>query len=147
MRVIGFTFEKILAEKRESYKIGGSINTNIEFTDIKKEEFDLIKDKETLKVFYKADVNYLNTDRKKESKDLDAQVSFEGSILVSTEKDESKEILKGWKNKKVSPTVQVPLYNFILRKCSTKAIILQEELNLPSHVPFPQIKLQPTNNQ
>jgi len=39
----------------------------------------------------------------------------------------------------VVPSFQVPLYNLILKKCTPKAVHLQDEIGLPSHVPMPRL--------
>jgi hypothetical protein len=63
-------------------------------------------------------------------------------VLLLTEKDESKDILKKWKNKKMPEEFRVPLFNIILTKSNLRALQLEEELNLPTHIPLPRIRNQ-----
>lgn len=138
MRVIGFNFTKVSAERQPSFKSKSAINTDIEFKDIDKEELDLLKDKEPVKVSFLFKITYTNQENKKD-KNPDAELSFEGSIILSTDKEESKEILKSWKKKEMPNSFKIPMFNLILKKCTPKALQLQDELNLPSHIPMPQL--------
>ncbi len=141
MQVIGFNLKKILAQRSIDFQ-KGPINTNIEFTDVEKEKVDMLKDIDALKISFVFSVNYSDQEKKEELKH--GEVSFEGNILLSSTKDESKEIQKSWKKKQIQDSVRIPLINFILKKCSVKALSLEEDLNLPSHIPFPQIRKQDT---
>ncbi len=142
MQVIGFNFKKISAEKRENMT-KSNISTNIKFLEVTKEQINLLKDTEGMKVSFQYDLTYESPDKedKKEQKEEDkkGQVLFEGDIIMSLEKQEAKEILKAWKKQKLPSTFQVPLYNLILKKCTPKAVHLQDEIGLPSHVPMPRL--------
>ena len=141
MQVIGCTFTKIAAERSLSFKSNSSINTDIEFTEVNKEEMPLLKEAQALKINFKFGISYSTTPDKKGEKN--GEVVFEGNILLSATKDEVKDLLKSWKKKEIPAPVRVPLLNFILKKCSAKALDLEEQLNLPPHIPFPLVKLQP----
>mgnify|MGYP001608513762 CR=1 FL=1 len=140
-----------------------SINTNVTFTDIQKQTADFLKDSDALKTSFKFSVEYTDQDKKEDNKkDREKsessktaekskdgspkdknEISLEGFLLLSVSKDESKEFLKSWKNKEVPKDKVLPLYNFILKKCSIKALQLEEDLGLPLHVPFPQVRPGP----
>jgi hypothetical protein len=141
MKVIGFNFTKISSE-RQSVPEKTSINTNIEFTEVEREKVELLKDSEPLKISFKCSWVYSNAE-KKEAKF--GEISFEGNIILAAEKEESKEILKSWKKKKISPTMQIPLFNLILKKCTPRAAHYADEIALPSPIPLPKIKPQPQN--
>mgnify|MGYP001576040919 FL=1 len=61
------------------------------------------------------------------------------------DKELSKEFIKSWKNKEIPKDRMINLYNFILKKCSVRALQLEEDLNLQPHIPFPQVKQQVQN--
>ena len=143
MKVIGFNFKKISSERIEITE-RPSINTNIEFTEIDKEKVDLLKEMESLRVEFKCSWVYSAPEKKDSPKQ--GEISFEGSVILAVEKEESKEILKAWKKKKLSPNFQAGLFNLILRRCTSKAVFLAEEIALPSPLPLPKIKLQTNNN-
>ena len=138
MQVIGFNLTKILAERDEKF-IKGSINTNIEFSDVKKETVELMKDAELSSIEFKFTINYAKPGNEEE---VQGFVKFEGRILLATDKEQAKELAKSWKKKEIPEDIKIPLFNIILKKCSTKALMMEEDLNLPNHMPFPQIKRQ-----
>ena len=138
MQIIGFNFTSLSSEKKDEFEIGNSHRTGIEFLDVKKEEKSLIREKETLSVKYQYKLSYFFEEKKKEK--ITAEIVIEGNILFAAEKDEASNLLKGWKKKKIDPQIRIPLFNVILRRCSPKALFLEEELNLPSHIPMPQVK-------
>lgn len=137
MRVIGFNFEKISAERKKIPEGKIEIKSNINVKSISQEKLELLKDKDVLKFSFEFTIDY--------SPDM-AKLSFEGFALVILEKDKVKEILKKWKTKKLADDVRLPLFNLIMTKCNLKALQFEEELGLPTHVPMPKIA-PPQNNQ
>jgi hypothetical protein len=135
MQLIGFNLKKIKAEKSPNYK-RSSINTNIEFTDVIKEKVDLLKEATAIKISFIFSVVYSDAEDKET---VLGEISFEGEIVFSADKEETKDITKAWKKKTIPENLKIPLFNFILKRCSTKALTLEEHLNLPSHIPFPPV--------
>ena len=144
MQLIGFNFTKIHAEKFPDFKLSG-MNTHIEFTNVEKEDVPFIKDAETYKLSFNYTLTYGENSQEKEKKKskIYGEISFQGVVLAKMEKDESKDLLKFWKKKQLLPQMVMPLYNFILKRCSAKAFILEEDVNLPFHLQIPQLKNQP----
>lgn len=142
MRIVGFNFTKMHAE-RNAQLTDTNINNRIEFTDLEKESADILKDGQAVKLAFRYSLDYEKKSEGKEKGEKQAEVSFEGSIILSVDKNEAKEFQKSWKKKQVPKDKVSPLYNFILKKCSTKAILLQEEINLPSpYLKIPQVRPQ-----
>lgn len=133
MQVIGFNFEKISAELKKPIKGKIEIKSDIDVKSIEPEKVDLIKDKDILKFKFSFHVDY--------SPDL-AQLKFDGFIIAIVEKDKVKEILKKWKDKKIGEEVRLPIFNLIMTRCSLKALQLEEELGLPTHIPMPKFSPQ-----
>ena len=131
MKLMGFNFTKINVER-----IGGSgenlkINTNIDVSDIEKAEIDLFKGKEEiLAVKFKYGIDY---DPKY------AKINFEGNILISLDSKQAKKAISEWKDKKVSDDIKFFIFTIILRKANVKALQLEDEMNLPFHIPMPKI--------
>lgn len=136
MQLIGFNLKKMFGERDKDYK-RGAINTNMEFTDVAKEKVDFLKDEEALRISFTFSITYSDPDKKEKKL---AEVAFEGDMALTAEKDEMTEMLKDWKKKQIADNYRIPLINFIIKKCSTKALLLEEDLNLPAHIPFPQIR-------
>lgn len=142
MNVLSFNFTKISAERKPNFK-NSSINTNIEFINIEKDEIEMLKDSEVIKISFNFIVDYFESKEKSEKKETSGKIVFEGIVLLSAEKKESKELLEAWKNKELAENTRTALFNLILKKCSIKALSLEEELNLPYHLPLPNIKKTP----
>ena len=136
MNSIGFNFTKILAHKNPDIKLGKGITTSIEYRDIRKEKVDIFKDREVLNFLFSFLIIYQGQD----GKEKHGELSFEGNMLFSVTPDESKEVLKLWKKKQIPKQFNIALSNFVLRKCSIKALQLQEELNLPQYPELPSLR-------
>ena len=136
MQLLGFNLKKISAERSPNFK-RGPINTNIDFKDVTEEKIEFLKDLEAIKVSFSFIVNYSDP----EDKQLNhGQISLEGDVSLSMDKEEAKDILKSWKKKEVSEKFKIPLFNYIIMKCSTKALSMEDELNLPTHMSFPTMR-------
>jgi len=130
MRVIGFNFTKISAEKQGDRPAKLEINSNVQILDLKKIENSIIKEGITLALKFSYSVDY--------GKGF-AKLSFEGDILMIVDEKLSKEILKKWKKKKLPDDIRVVLFNLILSKSNVKALQIEEDLNLPPHIPLPRL--------
>ncbi|MBU3912606.1 MAG: hypothetical protein KKB21_00860 [Nanoarchaeota archaeon] len=130
MQIIGFNFTKISSERKKNPSGKMEIKSNINLKNISQEKVDLIKDKDVLKFEFEFKIDY--------SPDI-AIILFEGSILAIVDKETQKDVLKKWKTKKISDEVRLPLFNTILAKCNLKSLQLEDEFNLPMHVPMPRL--------
>jgi len=135
MKFIGFNFTKTRSEKLKEpseLKELVKINTQIDVHELTEVKTHVLKTKDELigaKFVY--GVNY---------NPGFAKVELEGRILVSVEPKIAKEVLKQWKKKKMPEDFRLLLFNVILKKSSLKALYLEEELNLPLHMPMPSFK-------
>ena len=144
MKIIGFNFTKLNAERTEMKKTPLGVATDIKFLNIEKEEkLDVLKSGDILKVDFSYTVSYQTTETKKSA----ASIIIEGFALIAAEKNEVKEILSVWKKKDLSTNFKLFLFNFILRKCTPKALSMESELDLPYHIPIPRLSpIQETEN-
>ena len=152
MQIIGFNFTKVSAERFMDFQGQPVINTDMEFLDLEREKLDILRDTEGIKATFRYSVIHEEKPQEKEEKKIkeekeskgkkQGQVIFEGHIILSASKDEAKNIFKSWKKKELPNSLRLPLFNLILRKCSPRAVQLEDEINLPLHLPFPQIKPQ-----
>ena len=134
MKLIGFNINKISAEKLSSDFKGLKIENNIKIEEITSTKTDFFKkDEEVLQVLFNFNLNY--------NPNL-AKLAFSGSIILLVDEKDAKKILKQWEDKKISEEIKLPLFNFILRKTSIKALELEDELNIPLHINFPSLKSQ-----
>ncbi|HIG52346.1 hypothetical protein CXT76_00685 [Candidatus Parvarchaeota archaeon] len=131
MNVIGFNFTRISANKENKKDKLEKINSNLEFTNIAKESIDMLKEAHVAKIDFKYNIDYQPTL---------AAIDMEGVILIKSEEKEVDNLIKTWKKNKMEDEVKIPLFNLILKKCSIKALQLEEELNLPQHIQLPKLQ-------
>ena len=139
MRVLGFNFTKISIEKLENSNEKLNITTNVEFSSIEKAGSGPLELKEdVIVVGFTYFINY---------EPNFAKVEFKGNILLYMEPKQTKEMLKSWKDKQISDDIRIFLFNVILNKANVKAIQLEDELNLPFHLPMPRLSKQNKENK
>ena len=132
MKLAGFNFNKISIEKLSDKIEGLKINTNIDISEINPVKAGLFKTKEefiSIKFIYKVDY----------SPEI-AKMALEGNIILAVESKIAKEVLKQWKSKKIPEDFRLSVFNVILKKSSLKALQLEDELNLPLHLPLPTVR-------
>jgi len=135
MQIIGFNLTKILVEREEKIEGKLEVKQNIDISDVSKEKIPF-SEGEAIKIKFNFTVTY----------DPDfAKLNLEGYLILMVDKDEIKKFLKSWKNKKLPDETKVSLFNFIMGKCNIKALNLEDELNLPLHVPMPRINPNQTS--
>jgi len=130
MRVVKFNFNKISIERlKDSYQ-GVKINSKINLSDLKRlgkesEKDSLIQVDFTYALLYAPEV---------------ANIEIGGRIILITEKAKAKDIEEKWKTKKMTEEFRIFLFNIILKKANLKALELEEQVNLPLHIPLPTLK-------
>lgn len=134
MKLLGLTFSKISIEKLNNLSQDLKINANIDIAEIKQLNQDFFKSKEE---FIGIKFSYtLNYDPEV------AKIEISGDLALSLEPKMAREVLRDWKeNKKImDEDFKIAVFNVILKKSSLKALQLEEEMNLPSHIPFPTLR-------
>jgi len=132
MKLVGFNFNKISIEKFSDDLKDIRINTNINISEINSVKPGILKTKEELVV-----ANFTFT---VDYSPKIAKIELAGKVIISLDPKTSKEVLKQWKNKKIPENFKVGLFNVILKKSNIKSLQLEEEMNLPLHVPLPSLK-------
>ncbi|MBM3232881.1 hypothetical protein FJZ18_01810 [Candidatus Pacearchaeota archaeon] len=144
MNIIGFNFTKITGEKSKKFKTPFTIDTNIEFTSIEKEKLEILKEVEPITASFKFSLNYIeiNENEKNKKGQKQGEISFEGTLVLSANKEEAKDLLKSWKKNEIPDHLRQPLFNTLLRRCTLRAIPLEEELGLPLHINIPLLEFK-----
>ncbi len=134
MRFIGFNFKKIsierLNEKLKNLRVESKIN--IESIDTIETDF-IRKEEKIIRVRFLYVIDYLPNI---------AKVELQGQVLFSVSEAKAKEIINEWKDKKLNENDRLLIFNIILKKSNIKALQLEDEMNLPPHIPLPSIKKQ-----
>ncbi|HJX50764.1 MAG TPA: hypothetical protein VJ438_04850 [Candidatus Nanoarchaeia archaeon] len=133
MKLINFNFRRITIEKFEESLDKLKINTKIEIDGIEKieenpfleENTDLVRIKFTYIIDYNPNI---------------AKIELSGNIILSIDNKISKGIIEGWAEKKISEDFRILIFNLILKKANIKALELEDQMNLPTHVPMPTLK-------
>lgn len=131
MQLIGFNFNKIEAERFSDIKgaSGVKINSNINFPLIEKQSVPGLNE-ELVKVDFTLDFTY---DPKL------AEIKFKGTMLFKSD-EEAKELLKESKKKEIPSETHKKLMNTVLRKCTVRALQLEDELGIPYHISLPRLQ-------
>ncbi|MAG02755.1 hypothetical protein CMI42_05440 [Candidatus Pacearchaeota archaeon] len=137
MRIIGFNLTKILVEKKDEQPKGIKVNQKIDIRDLKKEEIPITKS-EIIKLNFKLTFDY---------SDNYAKIEFEGNVLILPDRDEMKKFLDSWKSKQLPEGSRIPLFNFIMDKCNIKALVFEDDMGLPLHLPMPRASINPNQNK
>ena len=130
MKIIGFNLSKILAERKEEIKGNLEIDQKINISGVSKEPISFSKNS-AIKVSFTFATIF--------SKDF-AKIEFNGSVLVLPGEEEQSEFEESLKSKKIPEQFRLPIFNFIMNKCTLKTLTLEEELSLPLHVQMPKLK-------
>lgn len=131
MRLVDFKFDKIYGERNDEQAKEFKLQSNIDLKDVKS-----IKNKELkiegdiLEIKFGYSVKYSEF----------AKIELEGRLILRTEDDESDEILKSWKDKKLPDKFKLSIFNTILTKSNVRALQMEDELKLPYHISLPKLE-------
>jgi len=130
IRLVGFNFIKISAERNPTYD--GKIETKSNVSIDKLEKVKNSTKQDTLKVDFSVDIDY---------GDL-GKVDLQGNLFLIADAKVIKETVSAWESKKEPTNLQLGIVNIILQKTSIKAIQIEEEIGLPIHLQnlFPRVK-------
>lgn len=133
MPVIGINIKTISAKKFEEVLGAVKVNSNANIKDIKEQDLVSFKQK-GLSIGFEFKTEYVND----KGKTL-AEIVIIGETLFVDEQIDK--IIKDWKrDKKLPELVNLNVVNTILDKCTKKALLLSDDIQLPSPIPLPFAK-------
>ena len=133
--IVGFGFTKLSAERNEAAKGKVDISNNVIIKNVEEVDLVLGKDKENV-------IKFLFEFTSKYEPNI-GSILFEGELLYLDDVKKIKEILGSWKkDKKIAKELVPGLLNSILTKCNIQALILSQEINLPTPIPMPKVKVE-----
>lgn len=134
MSIVGFNFTKINAERKRAVLGTVNISNNITLKEVAETKLGIAGPRGALRVSFLFRSTY--------TPEL-AILQFEGDVLMLVDAKQSEEILGSWnKNKQLPKGVAEPLINHILDRCNIQALLVAKDLNLPSPVPLPKVRVQ-----
>ena len=133
MPIIGFGFDKIIAEKKEPLKKQDKLKTNVNIVSINEEKLKIGKDeKQAIKVLFEFKTEYGSA----------GEVIFHGHIIYFESPERINEIISLWtKEQKFNSSFGELVYNFILAKSNIRALSLEQDVGLPYHLALPRVKI------
>lgn len=134
MAIVGFDFTKIDAEKKSLVKGKIKINNNVSIKKVEGIDLSLGKEKKNSLKFsfefsckYEPELGFIN---------------LNGDVIYMEEANKVKEILDYWKKEKKLPKeVSNVVLNTILSRSNIKALIISQDINLPSPIPMPKVQM------
>jgi hypothetical protein len=129
MKIIGFNQTKILAERKEKIEGNVSINQKININKISSEAI-LLGDKDAIKIEFTFSTIF--------SEDT-GKIEFSGFVMILPEGEEEEKFKKSMGSNKIPEDLRLPIFNFIMGKCTLKTLGLEEELGLPLHIQMPKL--------
>jgi len=135
--IIGFSFNKISAQRKEIPNKSININNNVQIKDIDKEELKYKKGKEAgIKVLFEFKSSYESESGKNDI----GEIVLEGELIDAEEQKIADEAVKQWKkDKKIDPSIIKPVMDAILARCNIEAIVVSREISLPPPLPMPRV--------
>ena len=131
MTVIGFSFNKMLIEKKGAVKGKVSINNNVGIKNVEETKLNINTTKKALKMDFEFTSEY---------EPAIGKILMTGEVVYLVDKDKAPEIVKNWKkNKKIEKDIMTNVLNNVLTKCNIQALILSKDMNLPPPIPLPKV--------
>jgi len=135
MTIVGFSFTKIEVEKKKL--AGGRINisNNVTIKDIVDTNLSLGTEKQKA-------IKFIFEFLSKYEPEI-GKIGFVGEVLFLDDAAKIKKIVDEWKkDKKIEKNLMGAILNSVLTKCNVQALILSQEVNLPSPIPLPKVKME-----
>ena len=130
MPIVGFNFEKILAERKKPIDGPVKVSSDVNIKNIEEEKFKVGKSEELLKFNFEVKIDYEKV----------GQVELTGHVLYIDEPKKMKEVIEEWNKKKnIKQEIAREIINMILFKTNVKALSLEQDINLPLHLRLPKV--------
>lgn len=127
MAVVGFSFSKVLVERKKAPNASGvKVKADIKVVGVDKESIG--QDNNVARFEFEFTLDYEES----------GNVLFLGDILFMDEPKKITQMLEMWKKQKAVPKeVLKQLLNAALYRCNIKALELSQEVGLPPHLNLP----------
>lgn len=135
MSVVGFTFTRMLVERKGAASGRINIQNNVSLKEVTGANLALGKAKqEALRFTFEFTSQY---------EPNAGSIQLIGELIDIVDEKLYSETLDEWKKKrKVPQSVMTRILNTILNKCNVQALILSNYINLPPPVPMPRVNIK-----
>lgn len=135
MAIVGFTFTKMVAERKTDVREKVNISNNITVTNVEMSDLSLGPQKQDgLKISFLFVSSF---------EPAVGSIELHGNLLYIGDAKELKEIAKNWsKDKKLPTEVMKHVLNAMMNKCNIQALILSRDVALPPPVPLPHVSVR-----
>jgi hypothetical protein len=124
MPIIGIGLKMMEGKRHEEITGAVKVNSSMNITNVEEQELPALKTK-GLSIEFEYRTKYID----EKNKNL-AEINIDGNVIFVD--DEQEKILKDWKkDKKLSEDVKFQVIRIVSDKCSKKAILLSDDLQLP----------------
>ena len=137
MVVVGFSLKKILVDRKTLVRGEVRANTKVNINDVKKEDFKITEGKDVINFSFEFIINYTGVAN---HTGHIADINFEGEVLYLVDPKDTKDMIDKWKKKEIDSDIRLRIMNTILAKCNIKALVLEEDMGLPYHIPMPRFQ-------
>jgi hypothetical protein len=134
MAIVGINLTKISSEKTGDVKGKISVRNNVIIRSVEEASFGLAMKQKGINIGFSFNSTYEPSVGK---------IEIEGKVLALESEENAKAIMAGWTSaKKIHPVLMQQVFTTVLRKCNIKALMLSEELGLPSPIKLPEVKIR-----
>jgi hypothetical protein len=132
--IVGFNFNKINVERKKKLVKGMKVKYNMDISKVSEQDFPSPNPNQGVMNFdFDFTVNY---------GDNIADLGIHGTVSYMLPKEEMKKVMELWdKTKKLPKEISVPVINLILDRSNIKALELEQDLSLPTHLPMPSVNV------
>lgn len=135
MAIVSINYSKISAQKsRKPFKGQISIKNNVSINNVAVGDLSATANQKGIVIDFSFSIVY---------EPSIGVIAIEGSVVDLEEEKAAKEIADMWsKNKRLDKDITTKVISVVLEKCTIKALMLSQDIGLPSPVPMPRLKIE-----
>ncbi|MBW2995720.1 hypothetical protein KY332_00295 [Candidatus Woesearchaeota archaeon] len=136
MAIVGFSFTNIKAERKpDSVKGKIDIKNNVVLSNVEESGIKMgSASQKVAKISFDFNVSY---------EPKLGSMKFSGDVLYLGEAAKIDGLVVAWKkDKSLSKEIAPGILNTVLNKCNIQAVIMSQQVNLPSPIPMPKVQIQ-----
>lgn len=138
MPIVGMNVRNLDARREDALQGDINVDTNPRITGINETNIDTLGE-DGLEIEYEFSCDY----RDQNEDESVANITMTGIMVFLPEEENPEEILERWEEDEEIPVdVFLPVINGIIRRCTTRAVGIADELSLPAPVRIPSVRIK-----